>query len=53
MDDVCPEKVFHPISDNTSVLIPLTGNIVTLYSFGSDLKLNKKLYPDALKKILD
>ena len=53
LDDVCPEKVFHPISDNTSVLIPLTGNIVTLYSFGSDLKLNKKLYPDALKKILD
>jgi hypothetical protein len=51
--DVCPEKVFHPISDNTSVLIPLTGNIVTLYSIGSDLKLNKKLFPDALKKILD
>ena len=51
--DVCPEKVFHPISDNTSVLIPLTGNIVTLYSIGSDLKLNKKLFPDELKKILD
>ena len=51
--DVCPEKKFHPISDNTSVLIPLTGNIVTLYSIGSDLKLNKKLFPDALKKILD
>ena len=51
--DVCPEKIFHPISDNTSVLIPLTGNIVTLYSIGSDLKLNKKLFPDALKKILD
>ena len=51
--DVCPEKVFHPISDNTSVLIPLTGNIVTLYSIGSDLKLNKKLFPDAIKKILD
>ena len=51
--DVCPEKIFHPISDNSSVLIPLTGNVVTLYSIGSDLKLNKKLFPDALKKILD
>ena len=51
--DVCPEKVFHPISDNTSVLIPLTGNTVTLYSIGNDMKLKKKLFPDALKQILD
>ena len=28
--DVCPEKIFHPINNNTSVLIPLIGNTVTL-----------------------
>ena len=51
--DVCPEKMFHPISNNSSVLIPLTGNTVTLYSVSSDMKLEKKLFPDALKKIFD
>ena len=51
--DVCPEKIFHPISNNNSVLIPLTGNTVTLYSIGNDMKLKKKLFPDALKQILD
>ena len=51
--DVCPEKIFHPISNNNSVLIPLTGNTVTLYSIGDDMKLKKKLFPDALKQILD
>ena len=51
--DVCPEKIFHPISDNNSVLIPLTGNNVTLYMVESDMKLKKKLFPDALNKIFD
>ena len=51
--DVCPEKIFHPISNNSSVLIPLTGNTVTLYSVSNDMKLEKKLFPDALKKIFD
>ena len=51
--DVCPEKIFHPINNNTSVLIPLTGNTVTLYSIGKDMKLEKKLFPDALKQIFD
>ena len=51
--DVCPEKIFHPISDNISVLIPLTGNTVTLYTVESDMKLKKKLFPEALNKIFD
>ena len=51
--DVCPEKIFYPISDNNSVLIPLTGNTVTLYMVESDMKLKKKLFPDALNKIFD
>ena len=51
--DVCPEKIFHPINNNTSVLIPLIGNTVTLYSIGKDMKLEKKLFPDALKQIFD
>ena len=51
--DVCPEKIFHPIGNNNSILIPLTGNTVTLYSIGDDMKLKKKLFPEALKQILD
>ena len=51
--DVCPEKMFHPINNNISVLIPLTVNTATLYSVGKDMKLEKKVFPDALKKILD
>ena len=51
--DVCPEKIFYPINIDDSVLIPLIGNNVTLYSIGSDMKLKKKLFPDALKDILD
>ena len=51
--DVCPEKLFHPINSDTSVLIPLSSNTVTLYSIGKDMKLEKKSFPDALKQILD
>ena len=51
--DVCPEKIFHPINNNISVLIPLTVNTAALYSVGKDMKLEKKIFPDALKKILD
>jgi len=32
--DVCPEKHFHPINSDTSVLIPLSSNTVTLYYIG-------------------
>ena len=47
------KKLFHPINSDTSVLIPLSSNTVTLYSIGKDMKLEKKAFPDALKQILD
>ena len=51
--DVCPEKIFHPISNETSVLIPLIGNEATLYSIKNDMKLEKKTFPEALNKIFE
>ena len=51
--DVCPEKMFHPINNNISVLIPLIGNEATLYLIESDMKLKKKSFPEALNKIFE
>ena len=51
--DVCPDKMFHPINDNMSILIPLIGNHVSIYFAKKDLKLEKKSFPDALKQIYD
>ena len=51
--DVCPDKIFHPINDNMSILIPLIGNNVSVYLIKNDLKLEKKSFPDALKQIYD
>ena len=51
--DVCPDKIFHPINDNMSILIPLIGNNVSVYLINKDLKLEKKSFPDALKQIYD
>ena len=51
--DVCPDKTFHPINNDTSILIPLIGNNVSVYLLKNDLKLEKKSFPDALKQIYD
>ena len=51
--DVCPDKMFHPIDKDKSILIPLIGNNVSVYIMKSDLKLEKKSFPDALKQIYD
>ena len=51
--DVCPEKMFYPISNNNSVLIPLIGNEAILYSIESDMKLKKMSFPKALDKIFE
>ena len=53
ISDVCPDKMFHPINDSTSILIPLIGNNVSVYLLNNDLKLEKKHFPDALKQIYD
>ena len=51
--DVCPDKFFHPINNNISVLIPLIGNEAILYIIESDMKLKKKSFPEALNKIFE
>ena len=51
--DVCPDKIFNPINDEMSILIPLIGNNVSVYILNKELKLEKKSFPDALKQIYD
>ena len=51
--DVCPDKMFHPINDNMSILIPLINYNVIVYLIKSDLKIEKKTFPDGLKQIYD
>ena len=51
--DVCPDKMFHPINNDISILIPLIGNNVSVYLLHNDFKLEKKSFPDALKRIYD
>ena len=50
---ICPDKMFHPINDSMSILIPLIGNDASVCLLNKDLKLEKKYFPDALKKIYD
>jgi hypothetical protein len=47
--DVIPEKVFHPIDQNTSIMIPLIKNVCKFYKINDDLKLNSEFYPEVLK----
>ena len=51
--DVCPDKMFHPINNDMSILIPLIGNHVSVYLINNNLKLEKKSFPDAFKQIYD
>ena len=47
--DTIPEKVFHPIDQNTSIMIPCVKNVCKLYKINDDLKLNSEFCPDVLK----
>ena len=47
--DNIPEKVFHPIDQNISIVIPLNKNVCKLYKINDDLKLNSEFFPDVLK----
>mgnify|MGYP003571391981 CR=1 FL=1 len=47
--DTIPEKVFHPIDQNTSIMIPCVKNVCKLYRINDDLKLNSEFCPDVLK----
>jgi hypothetical protein len=47
--DAIPEKVFHPIDQNTSIMFPFIKNVCKLYKINDDLKLNSEFYPEVLK----
>ena len=51
--DVVPEKIFHPIGQNTSIMIPLVGTKAKIYKINDALKLNVEFFPDALKDIME
>jgi hypothetical protein len=51
--DVVPEKVFHPIGQNISVMIPLVGTKAKIYKLDEALKLNIEYFPEALKSIME
>ena len=51
--DVVPEKIFHPIGQNTSIMIPLVGTKAKIYKINAALKLNVEFFPDALKDIME
>ena len=51
--DVCPEKMFYPIKNNCSVLIPLVGTMAKIYEIDENMKLTGDNYPDAVKNIME
>lgn len=51
--DVVPEKIFHPIGQNISVMIPLVGTKAKIYKINDALKLNVEYFPEALKDIME
>ena len=50
--DTIPEKVFHPIDQSTSIMIPLIKNVCKYYKINDDLKLKSEFCPDILKTIM-
>ena len=51
--DVIPEKMFHPIGQNVSIMIPLVGTTAKIYKTDEALKLNIEYFPEALKEIME
>ena len=51
--DIVPEKIFHPIGQNISIMIPLVGTKAKIYKINDALKLNVEYFPDALKDIME
>ena len=51
--DVIPEKMFHPIGQNVSIMIPLVGTTAKIYKIDEALKLNIEYFPEALKEIME
>ena len=53
INDVVPEKIFHPIGQNISVMIPLVGTTAKIYKIDDAMKLNIEYFPEALKSIME
>ena len=53
IDDIIPEKTFHPIGKNKSILIPQVSTIVKIYNMNKNFKLTIDYFPDCLKKIME
>ena len=51
--DVCPEKFFHPMSDKTSMLFPLTTSNVKLYKIDENMQMTTKEYPNIMNEIFE
>ena len=51
--DIVPEKIFHPIGQNTSIMIPLVGTKAKIYKINDALKINVEFFPEALKDIME
>ena len=47
--DVVPEKTFHPIGQNTFIMIPLVSTKAKMYKVDDTLKLNMEEFPEVLK----
>jgi hypothetical protein len=50
--DVIPEKFFQPLSDNTSILFPLTTTECKMYKIDQNMKLIEETFPDILNEIM-
>ena len=53
INDICPEKFFHPMSDKTSMLFPLATSMVKVYKIDENMQINVVEYPEIMKQIFE
>ena len=49
--DVVPEKIFHPVGDNTAIMIPSIGTLAKIYKIDESINVKMETFPKALKDI--
>ena len=50
--EMLSEKFFQPLSDNTSILFPLTTSECKMYKIDQNMKLIEEKFPDILNEIM-
>ena len=50
--DVVPEKIFYPVENNNSIMIPLVGTVAKIYKIDENGKLIMENYNNAMKDIV-